>query len=224
MKHTSILLMLGLSCAIASAQTTETAGPAKIGDIVEGGVLWYISADGTSGKVLYPGRSKERLNFATEATVEFPEAASADDGAVNVAILKKIDPSLASFPAAKYCEDLEGDWYLPATDEMRALFEAYNGTGWDEATGGKPEVITPEEQKNRNRFEKYIRAAGGTKLNTAPPTTNGTELWTSTWTKTTSAQVLRTGSRRIFADLFDGTNSKNKNANYVRCIRKVSLK
>lgn len=217
----TLFILCCLSCGIASAQTSE---PAKIGDIVEGGVLWYISADGTSGKVLYLDRSKEKLNFATEATVEFPETASADDGAVNMAVLKKIDPSLASFPAAKYCEDLEGDWYLPAANEMKALFEAYNGTTWEGASGGKPGTITPEERKSRNQFEKYIRAAGGVKVNSFSPDTNGTELWTSSWKSSASALVLRTGSRRIFADLFDGTNSKNKSTNYARCIRKVSLK
>ena len=221
MKKSVILFILCLSCGIVSAQTSE---PAKIGDIVEGGVLWYISADGTSGKVLYPGRSKGKMPFATESTVAFPETASADDGAVNVAILKKIDPSLASFPAAKYCEDLEGDWYLPASNEMKALFEAYNGTTWEGASGGRPESITPEEQKARNQFEKYIRAAGGVKLNSFSPSTNGTELWTSTWKSSSSAFFLRTGSRRMFPDLFDGTNSKSKAPNFARCIRKVSLK
>lgn len=40
----------------------------------------------------------------------------------NVEKLKAIDNTLANYPAAKWCNDKQGDWYLPAEEEWSQLF------------------------------------------------------------------------------------------------------
>ena len=192
-----------------------------IGDVVDGGVLYWISEDKSTGKVLYPYRSG-KVMFSTESPIaKLNVSASATDGASNVAILKAIDPTLAKFPAAQYCDELEGNWYLPADEELKLLFEAYNGTSWDAATNKKPESITPEETAARAKFDSYMDSfdPNGDILNKSAAKYQGYEYWSSVW-NTTYDKVygIRFGQK--------GRNANSVNTGdsyYTRCIKNVSL-
>jgi len=219
--------------------------PYKVKDVVDGGVLFKINSDNTSGLVLFPARVRqlgvqnppltmglidpEKIDMST-----LPEA-STDDGAVNVAILKEVDPTLENCPAVKACEELgsriRGNWYLPAVEEWRTLLGVYNGTEW-KATGKHmidDAINIPEEESNarldldailkslttaidQNEDGEYDK---GVAIN-LDYTGNGTKYWSSTWTSATNGSVLRTGAFKTLSETLMSTNS-------VRCIKKVNF-
>ena len=158
----------------------------QIGSPYQGGILYWISEDGATGKVLYP--YSEELAWGLKWVVDGEEkhiaiegAFDHDNGKVNVEAMKAKDPTLAMFPAAKYCDDLEGDWYMPAFNELKVLFEVYNGTTWDERTEATPDKITDAEKAARARFDNYILSVypDGVKLNRQKETDNGDATWSS---------------------------------------------
>ena len=196
----------------------------NIGDAVEGGVLFWISEDGTTGKVLYPSRGSinESSNIAWAATdikdlSNIATSTVENLGSTNVELLKQTYGSLDKFPAAKWCDDIDGDWYLPARNELKLLFEAYNGTTWDNATYEKPNAITDAEKAARAAFDDCIRKLeGGYKLNSQSESNNGDEMWSSSLSSNGEPRAIRFGKRAD--NSYAPTEAKK-----VRCIKKVNL-
>ena len=194
-------------------------GPWQIGSSYQGGVLYWISEDGKTGKVLYP-KAASNISFATEKTAETtPEVKDKDDGRINMAAMKAIDPTLEKFPAAKYCDDLEGDWYLPGINELVTLAEAYNGTTYDARTQQPPVNITAEEKAARKAFDGFILACdpNGVLLNNMGESENGDGIWGSDCTSVNNASYFR------FGKLAKMDASKTYMSNkYARCIKIVN--
>lgn len=194
-------------------------GPWQIGSSYQGGVLYWISEDGKTGKVLYP-KAASNISFATEKSAETtPEVKDKDDGRINMAAMKAIDPTLEKFPAAKYCDDLEGDWYLPGINELVTLAEAYNGTTYDARTQQPPVNITAEEKAARKAFDGFILACdpNGVLLNNMGESENGDGIWGSDCTSVNNASYFR------FGKLAKMDASKTYMSNkYARCIKIVS--
>lgn len=72
------------------------------------------------GKTLWVAGTESIKTWKTSDTAtSLATINNATDGRVNIAATKVIDPTLASHPAAKYCDDLVwawySDWYLPAS-------------------------------------------------------------------------------------------------------------
>ena len=233
------------------AKPFNLTSPYKIKDVVDDGVLFKINGDNTGGLVLFPARVRqlgvqdppltmglidtEKIDLST-----LPEA-STDDGAVNVAILKEVDPTLENCPAVKACEELgsriDGNWYLPAVEEWRTLLGVYNGTEWkatskqqtkDKETGEVTINLPEAEYKARLDLDAILKS-----LTTAIDQTddgeydkgvainlsydgNGTEYWSSTWTSATNGYALRTGA-------FKTMTYTLMTAKSVRCIKKVNF-
>ena len=214
-----------VSDTIAVTQAQKPAeGTISIGATVEGGVLFWISEDGKTGKVLYPYGEKKPWSpkVINGAAADVPEANNTEDGVPNIAAMKafatanKVDFA-ETFPAAAYCDALEGDWYLPARNELVALFEAYNGTDAGKATVDNHENITPEELAARTAFEGYILAcaADGTILD--PKKTTGDSAFSSTQSTATNAYYVRWGKYD------NGSQPKHGTSRYARCIKVVNL-
>ena len=214
-----------VSETIAVTQAQKPAeGTISIGATVEGGVLFGISEDGKTGKVLYPYGEKKpwRPKVINAAAADVPEANTTEEGVPNNAAMKafatanKVDFA-ETFPAAAYCDALEGDWYLPARNELVALFEAYNGTDAGKATVDNHENITPEELAARTAFEGYILAcaADGTILDTKK--TTGDSAFSSTQSTATNAYYVRWGKYD------NGSQPKHGTSRYARCIKVVNL-
>lgn len=75
---------------------------------------------GWHGKTLWVAWTESLKAWKTiDTATSLATINSATDGRVNIAATKVIDPTLASHPAAKYCDDLVwawyNDWYLPAS-------------------------------------------------------------------------------------------------------------
>ena len=217
-----------ISETIAVTQDKKAAaGTIAIGATVEGGVLFWISDDGTKGKVLYP--YGEKLAWSPKvingAAADVAEAIDNEDGTVNVAAMKAFATAnsvdfAATFPAAAYCDNIAGGgWYLPARKELVALFEAYNGTKAEEATVDNHENITAAELAARTAFEGYILAcaADGTILD--PKKGTGDSAFSSTQASATNAWVIRWGK---YMETKDNTG-KHSTSRYARCIKVVNL-
>ncbi len=198
---------------------TNPDGPWQIGSRYQGGVLYWISEDGKTGKVLYP-KAASNVQFATEKTEELtPEVKDKDDGRNNMAAMKALDPTLEKFPAAKYCAELEGDWYLPGINELVTLAEVYNGTTYADRTNEPPAKITDAEKTARKTFDGYILACdpNGVLLNNMAETENGDGIWASDCTSVNNASYFRFG--KLAKMDASKTYSSNK---YARCVKIVS--
>ena len=194
-------------------------------DIVENGVLFWISGDGKTGKVLAGprGEGKAYCTDKTTATGDGGTQAAIDreNGRVNVAVLKSVDASLDKFPAAQYCETMApaGEWYLPAIEELTAIFKAYNGTTIDGATVDNPGKISAEEKAARALFDAAVLSLpGGVVLNAKDESTAGDSAFSSTETSLDKAYYVRFGKA-----LCDKA-AKNGTARTARCIKVVNLK
>ncbi len=215
------------SVPLEPSDPTIPADPApimeyEIGDVVEDGVLYDIV--GMVGYVLYP-YAMDGSVWTTQRSgelikEEYRIASSDSDGQKNVALMKEKSPDLSVYPPAKYCEDLDGDWYLPSNAECKTLFAVYNGVmEFDDI----PSVDAPEEfdQKYKDAravFDGYILAckADGNVLNSAPETEAGERAWTSTTASTGKPRSFGWGKKISYA-----TGAQNRYT--ARCIKQVNL-
>lgn len=101
-------------------------GVYKIGDYYNRngrkGVVFAVSADGRHGKIvsLTVSKSKERLEWSLDEAL-----IGADDetnGANNMAKVRAIVGWREKYPAFAWCADLGEGWYLPAKEELLAIF------------------------------------------------------------------------------------------------------
>lgn len=72
-----------------------------------------------------------------------------EDGEANTQKMRE-SAIAANIPILEYCKD---GWYLPARNEMEAVFTAYNG-GPSQSIGVKPDAIKQEEKDARAAWDK----------------------------------------------------------------------
>lgn len=210
------------TCTISVKQSAKSLA---IGDIVSDGVLFWISEDGKTGKVLAGprGEGKAYCIDKTTATGDGGTQAATDreNGKANVAVLKAVNASLDKFPAAQYCDTMSpaGEWYLPAVDELTAIFKAYNGTALESATIDNPAKISAGEKAARALFDAAVLSLpGGVVLNAKEESATGDSAFSSTEASLDKAYYVRFGKA-----LCDKAN-KNGTTRTARCIKVVSLK
>jgi len=196
----------------------------EIGAVVEGGILYKV--EGITGFVLYPYAMEPSVWTTQRSGAYIAEgyriSSSDNDGQANVAQMKEKSSDLSAYPPAKYCDDLEGDWYLPSNAESKALFAAYYGAS-DEGFDNMPTVDAPVdyEQKYkdaRDAFDGYILAGfpDGDVLNSAPETEAGERSWTSTTASDGRSRGFCWGKKTSVA--------KDPKEKYTtRCIKQVNL-
>ncbi len=104
-----------------------TSAPYAVGDYyndgTKEGVVFEVSADGTSGKIVSMTQSGE-LQWSSDETEQkrLIGADSETDGAYNTAKVKAISGWETKYPAFKWCADLGDDWYLPAKEELLTIY------------------------------------------------------------------------------------------------------
>ena len=140
-----------------------------------------------------------------------------DNGYENTKKLREANDS--NVPALAFCEN---DWYWPAINELKALFEAYNGTTFDEATNKTPAQISENEKEARAAFDKVLEDHGGTKLNTDADSSNGDQYWGSTELSAEYGSYIRVGKRYIGAQA-DTPKKDNATKRYIRCIKQIGV-
>lgn len=136
MKHTlrTLILLCGLfifSQTLVAQVTTPTltkeptSGPYKVGDYYnEGGlegVVFQVSEDGTSGKIVNLSQSRGVRQWAStnEGTNRLLGAMDMDNGLANCRLITQLDGWKEKFPAIAWCVAQGKGWHLPAINELR---------------------------------------------------------------------------------------------------------
>ena len=133
-----ILRMLGRTRPAPKAPASKSdmapitpAKTYKVGDSYDEngkkGVVFEVSADGKHGKIV--SLAEERLEWANDDFDSWKEridANSETDGAVNMAVVQRIPNWREKYPAFAWCADLGEGWYLPAIDELKAIYDIRN--------------------------------------------------------------------------------------------------
>ena len=105
-----------------------TSAPYAVGDYyydgTKEGVVFEVSADGTSGKIVSMMQSTGTLQWSSDETEQkrLIGADSETDGAYNTAKVKAISGWETKYPAFKWCADLGDGWYLPAKEELLTIY------------------------------------------------------------------------------------------------------
>ncbi len=116
-----------LDCCGKTLTQTDPTKTYKVGDYyndgVREGVVFEVSTDGKHGKIVSMMQSKF-LRWTSDDTERrrLIGADSETDGAANMAKVKAISGWQDKFPVFKWCADLGEGWYLPAKEELVALY------------------------------------------------------------------------------------------------------
>ncbi len=99
----------------------------KVGDLyddgIKKGVVFEVSADGKSGKIVSLEESQQQ--WATDDVWEnATDATSETDGAMNMRKIQSIRGWQEKYPAFAWCASLGEGWYLPAKNELPAIYKA----------------------------------------------------------------------------------------------------
>ena len=101
----------------------------KVGDYYnengKKGVVFEVSADGRSGKIVSMKQSSEELQWSSDSAEQkrLIGANSKTDGAANMAKVKAIYGWQSKYPAFKWCADLGEGWYLPSKEELHTIYK-----------------------------------------------------------------------------------------------------
>lgn len=186
------------------------------------GIVFYVSADGMTAKIV----SLDRTETVAWSSVgaETLGASSKNDGAANTLTLRSSSEA-ASIPALTFCDKHGEGWYWPALNELQTLFETYNGTTYSASTNKVPANITEAEKASRAAFDKVLTDNGGTALNTAADTENGSQYWSSTEQISSSGVAYGSSFRfgkRYASGAGDALSKTNAGTRYVRCVKVVT--
>ncbi len=210
-----------VSETIAVTQAQKPAeGTIGIGSIVEDGVLFWISEDGKTGKVVAGPRAEGAAAKVSESKTSVDGASSKDDGLFNTDAVKAVDPTFATHPAFKFCADMGEGWYLPALREAYSLFAAYCGVAKyeDVAIDVQPGDMPAEMQAARTFFDNQLLSLkDGQKLDGVNKV--GESVFTSSESESGNAFYVIFGKR----SKNDNTGAKNSTARTARCIKVVNL-
>lgn len=177
------------------------------------GVIFWVADDGASAKIVSLTRSETTLAWAVES--KGYGTTDSNDGAVNTAMLQQAADG--NVPALSYCVD---GWYWPAINELRALFEAYNGTTFDAATVAAPSGISEAEKASRTAFDATLTEHGGTALNTASQSATGDQYWGSTELSDEYGSYLRFGKLYV-GTLADTPVKTGASKRYIRVVKLI---
>lgn len=210
-----------VSETIAVTQAQKPAeGTIGIGSIVENGVLFWISEDGKTGKVVAGPRAEGAAAKVSESKTSVDGASSKDDGLFNTDAVKAVDPTFATHPAFKFCADMGEGWYLPALREAYSLFAAYCGVAKyeDVEIDVQPGDMPAEMQAARTFFDNQLLSLkDGQKLDGVNKV--GESVFTSSESESGNAFYVIFGKR----SKNDNTGAKNSTARTARCIKVVNL-
>lgn len=210
-----------VSETIAVTQAQKPAeGTIGIGSIVEDGVLFWISEDGKTGKVVAGPRAEGAAAKVSESKTSVDGASSKDDGLFNTDAVKAVDPTFATHPAFKFCADMGEGWYLPALREAYSLFAAYCGVAKyeDVEIDVQPGDMPAEMQAARAFFDNQLLSLkDGQKLDGVNKV--GESVFTSSESESGNAFYVIFGKR----SKNDNTGAKNSTARTARCIKVVNL-
>ena len=108
-----------------SGQITSGNSVYKVGDYyndgVKEGVVFEVSADGRSGKILSLQQAPGKVVWTADKAEQkrLIGTKHTDDGQKNTNIVKAISGWQTKYPSFNWCASLGNDWYLPAQEEVK---------------------------------------------------------------------------------------------------------
>lgn len=184
----------------------------SIGDLSPDGkgiVFWVDPTDNTNGKALSID-CLSGLAFDSSASYIYG-AYDEEKGFDNTDLI--VAYGTATNPIS-LIESLGDHWYIPAQNELIAVFEAYNGTSADDATVATPDSITDAEKAARDTFDSYLTAQGGRAINTSDASASGDSYWSSTEGSSGTMVAIRFGT---YGNL--GGMNKTKTTRLIRAVQ-----
>lgn len=187
------------------------------------------TAYGTEGVIFWENPDNEKevkiiSTFAEKMVWSDPvgvtgATASEESGAANNEIVKQWSEYEGGTSVVKYCASQGEGWYQPSTNELQALFNAYNGVPLGTApTNALPNAIPAPEKAARDAFEAVMEGIGGVKINTQADSANGDSIWACRENADgTKAYWYRFGKYGLDA------GAKNSTARFGRCVKVVTL-
>lgn len=186
----------------------------KVGQLTEDGlgmIFWVDPNDPQSGKAVtiqrWPGSPYE-------ASPAFHNALSTVNGLANTNLFT----DGAETDAPQIAKAVGEGWYLPASQELVDLFNAYNGVAVTDPSFKSvvPASLTGDETLARATFDKMLTDLGGTPMNEADANGNGESYWSSTETSDgTSANYVRFGKYTL--------STGKKSSTSVRYVRAMKI-
>lgn len=186
----------------------------KIGQLTDDGlgmIFWVDPADPQSGKAVtlqrWPGSPYE-------ASPKLHNAFSTVNGQANTDLYA----DGVATDAPLIAKGVGEGWYLPASQELVDLFNAYNGVAVTDPSFKSvvPSSLTGEETLARSTFDKMLTDLGGTPMNEAAATSNGESYWSSTETSDgQSANYVRFGKYTL--------STGKKSSTSVRYVRAMKI-
>ena len=153
----------------------------EVGDSHQGGIVFQVDSTGVSGKIAATADlGKADWGCQTTDITSGNGASSRTDGAANTqAILT--DCSDAGI-AAELCDDYSvvdngttyDDWYLPAVDELLALYAVHTQVGGFDTTAGQYYYSSTEQSANPADYAKRVSFNDGAENSNQK---EGTDRW-----------------------------------------------
>ena len=183
------------------------------------GIVYLSAKDGSDSLAISIARA-ENIAWCTDGASY--NAVDKNDGAANTALIKAAAAS-GTVPALDLCESLGDGWYWPSINELRKVFDVYNGVPFDGKTGQYPNAISDEEKEARAAFDASLAKYGGAAMNTASASEQGNRYWSST---EYSHNDTLYGSFFIFGRAYmaapaDTPGKANSSGRYARCIKNI---
>ena len=134
----------------------------------------------SSGSFNLVSVDETRLAWSTESINT--NARNQDAGMVNMNTIKALNPDLSKYPAFKWCADYGTDWYFPALNELKVIYEnksIINSTlseyGFKQLQSSSGDYASSTEDDSRDYREAYFERSS----------------WYQTWTSKGDESQIR---------------------------------
>ncbi len=132
----TISATVGSQSAVAVVNITQAQAPAvgaySIFDYTDGGIVYWVSDDGLTAKILSLDRAYgSRWCTSDYSSVDHSNSAMTEGVDATATILNGSDYSADNYPAFAYCEEYGDDWYMPSFTEIYAFFTLFETYGED---------------------------------------------------------------------------------------------
>lgn len=164
-KHSLLLLVLLTSFSFGCKKDTP-AEPLKVGDLYQGGYVFYLDASGQHGMIMAPAETERTLPWGCLGTnVEIGNNPLLSLGWGEYCTYRMVYKCNEVNAAGHYCYDLESggykDWFLPNLSEWLL---AYKELGSNPAMNLKPNIhywVSTEGDANRGTYCISSNVSGG---------------------------------------------------------------
>ena len=121
-----LIALMAIGVNAGNGNKTVTGGPYKVGDYyndgTKEGIVFVVYDGGYHGKIVSVDESYER--WAVDAGLsECTHATSKGGGMGNMNKIKRLPNWKSNYPAFAWCASLGENWYLPAFDELKLIYQ-----------------------------------------------------------------------------------------------------